>query len=370
MVGFGSEPRRLEEGWWCVVSVKTGLTFPALRGVQGDRVMYHLLVENSVLNNFFTVNMDPPDERSQRQLDPRHAHDIARYLVENPSDYCLGAIIYAVDRDCYFEPTGQEESLGLLTIPLGTNLRSLDGQHRRKGLNEAIEEDPKLSQDHTAIVVYVEPDVSKRRQMFSDMNATPKVVAKALNVRFDSRDPFARAAQRLAADHPFLKGVVELESSRVAAGSDKWYTLGSVWESLKRLQVGPTGRVRNAAQYSEDAIYERGVQLFGTLAEARPEFTRARNGTSVDALRSRSILFSSTTLRALAGAFWIRLREDGSDRSLLSYARALERIDFSPAARLWSETGFISPGKTTPNARNQEVLAATAAVAEALRIKT
>src|SRR5262249_14512274 len=147
-----------------------------------SRTFYQVTVPNSVLNNFFTVNMDPPAEKSQRQLDPKHAHDIRDYILENPDEYLLGAVVYAVDQECVFKESEISPSIGTLTIPFGTNLRSLDGQHRRSGLNEAIAEDSEIGNEDTAVLIYVEPDVAKRRQMFSDMNATPKVVAKALNV--------------------------------------------------------------------------------------------------------------------------------------------------------------------------------------------
>jgi DGQHR domain-containing protein len=344
-----------------------GLTLAALRGKQGERTLYQVLVQNSVLNNFFTVNMDPPAERSQRQLDPKHARDISEYILENPDEYVLGAIIYAVDQECIFSESKLLADMGILTIPFGTNLRSLDGQHRRKGLNDAIAEDQEISNDHTAVLIYVEQDVNKRRQMFSDMNATPKVVAKALNVAFDSRDPFARAAQSLAKNHPLLKDVVEMEASRVGSGSEKWYSLGAVYDVLKRLQVGPTGRVRNASQYAEDAIVDRGCRFFDLLNAARPEFREVRTGAAdVNVLRSKSILFSSTTLRAIAGAVHMRISRDGDSVDIVKYASGLSKIDFSPSAEVWRDTGFVSPGKSTPNARNQEVLAATRVIAEAL----
>src|SRR4051812_43361379 len=113
-----------------------GLTLPATKGKQGERTFFVVTVPNSVLNNFFTVNMDPPEETSQRQLDPRHAHDIRDYLLENPDDYVLPTLVYAIDKDPQFRPVEFSESVGLLTIGFGTNLRSLDGQHRRQGLNE------------------------------------------------------------------------------------------------------------------------------------------------------------------------------------------------------------------------------------------
>ena len=344
-----------------------GLTLTALRGKQGERTLYQVLVQNSVLNNFFTVNMDPPSEASQRQMLPKHAADIGDYILENPDEYVLGALIYAVDRECAFQSSEMNLDLGMLTIPFGTNLRCLDGQHRREGLNRAIAEDEDFGEDYAAVLIYVEPDVTKRRQMFSDMNSTPKVVAKALNVKFDSRDPFARAAQRLAGEHPLLRNTTETESSRVAANSDKWYSLGAVFDAIKRLQVGPTGRVRVAGQYAEDALFARGSELFDLLLAARPEFEEIRRGADVGAVRSRSILLSSTTLRAIAGAVWMRLQEDGETSSVMKYADGLAKLDFSPVAPTWAETGFVSPGKSTPNARNQEVLAATRAIAAAIK---
>jgi DGQHR domain-containing protein len=343
-----------------------GMTLTALKGKQGDRTVYQVMVKNSTLNNFFTVNMDPPSEKSQRQILPKHATEISDYILENPDEYVLGSLIYAVDRECYFAASEMHPDLGLLTIPFDTNLRCLDGQHRRQGLNEAIAADEAIGQDSTAVLIYVESDVTKRRQMFSDMNATPKVVAKALNVSFDNRDPFARAAQRLAKEHPMLKGNIEAEASRVAAASDKWYTLGAVFDVLKRLQVGAGGRVRLASQYSEDAIYTRGWEFFDLLDNARQEYRDIKAGKPIEQIRNSSILLSSTTLRAVAGGIYLRLNEDGVTTSLMTYSAGLSNIDFHPAASKWQETGFVSFGKSTPNARNQEVLAATRAISDFL----
>jgi DGQHR domain-containing protein len=347
-------------------AIPQGLSMAALKGRQGNRTMYQVLVENSVLNNFFTVNMDPPAEKSQRQMDPKHASAIAQYIEQNPDDYVLGTVIYAVDTECQFTATDLDPRLGVLTIPFGTNMRSLDGQHRRQGLNEAIAVDGELGSDHTAVLIYVEPDLNKRRQMFSDMNATPKVVAKALNVAFDSRDPFARVAMDLAEKHPLLAGHVDFAARQISGSNDNWYTVGAVYDALKRLQVGPSGRVRNASQWTEAAIRERGVEFFDLLNGARDEYRRVRDGEDVAKLRAKSILFSSTTLRALAGAVFDALGTDNTPPTATGFTEQLSTIDFAPSASIWRKSGFVSPGKTTPNARNQEVLAATKAITAVL----
>lgn len=343
-----------------------GIQIAALKGKQGTRTVYQAMVQNSVLNNFFTINMDPPSESSQRQIVEGHAKDIGEYIVANPDEYVLGALIYAVDQECTFTPSSISKDLGVLTIPFGTNLRCLDGQHRRKGLNEAIAQDEEFANDSTAVLIYVEPEVQKRRQMFSDMNATPRVVAKALNVKFDSRDPFARAAQRLTAEHPLLKTTTETEAARVKQNTDKWFSLGAIFDALKRLQVGAGGRVRVSTNYDEDVIVSRGKQFFDLLENSRTEFEELRKGMSTENMRAKSILLSSTTLRVLAGAINLRLQEDGELTDLAVYRDALAKVDFKPSSAMWQASGFVSPGKSTPNARNQEVLAATKALAMAL----
>jgi DGQHR domain-containing protein len=350
------------------MQITPGITFPALIARQGVRTMYQIMVPNKVLTaTFFDQIAESATQTSQRELGKRHASEIGEYINDNPEEYVLGSLTYAVDVPCTFTPAAIHPNVGTLLVPLEATLRCLDGQHRRQGLKQALEDDAELSEDSTAVLVYVEADSNRRRQMFSDMNATPKVVAKALNVSFDNRDPFARAAKALADSHVLLKGKTETAKARVMAGSENWYSLGAVFEALKRLQVGANGRVRLAAQYSEDAIIQRGQQFFDLLNSARPEFDLLRGGTQADVMRNKSILLSSTTLRALAGAIHILLTEDGDVVEPASYAHALSEIDFSPESPMWIECGFVAAGKTTPNARNQEVLAATRAIADALR---
>lgn len=333
-----------------------GLNLPATRGRQGGRTMYQLTVPNAVLNNFFTVNMDPPSEKSQRELDPRHAAGIAEYLVENIEGYVLGALIYAVDQECEFASSDLHPDLGVLTIPFGTNLRSLDGQHRRKGLNDAIAAEEALASDSTSVVIYVEPDVVNRRQMFSDMNSTPRKVSKALNVAFDHRDPFARVAIRLANEHPLLQNRIEMERPSVAPSSDAWFTLGAVHDALKRTYVGTGGRVKNPSSFAEVDIEDRGNALLELLGRI-PQIESVANGSlSISEARSSSIVFSSTTLRAIAGAYFLFAKaRGGSSNHWGVFGERIGAIDFSTLNPEWTRIGFLSTGKSTPNARLQEV---------------
>jgi len=188
-----------------------------------------------------------------------------------------------------------------------------------------------------------------------------------VNVKFDGRNPFARAAQKIVATHPVLKDTTETEAPRVKGNTGKWYALGSIFESLKGLQVRPGGRIRDWSSFPEELIFQRAKDFFDLLEDSRPEYQALREGISPDIMRTKSILLSGTTLRAIAGAIYIRLNEDGLNKPLTSYKTRLSAIDFRPEAPMWQETGFVSAGKSTPNARNQELIAASRAIAEALK---
>ena len=340
-----------------------GLNLPALKGTQGGRTFYQCMVKNSTLNTFFTINMEPEADRSQRTVDPKHAADIADYVVDNPDGYLLGAITYAMDAEGLFQPSDLDEHIGVLTIPMSASLRSLDGQHRRYALKEAIDQDPSIADDYTSILIYVESELLERRQMFSDMNATPKVVAKALNVSFDHRDPYARAAVQLAEHHPLLADHIEMKAARVKAASTAYFSLAGVYDAVKRLDLGlsiPRGRLPK--KEVEDLV-ALGTNFFDLLQQARPEFTEAAGmtGAEMKEFREETILFSTTTLRALAGAVHEASRRDEVN-DFTVYSESLAEIDFAPTSEIFQSAGFVSPGKTTPNARNQEVQAATNAI--------
>jgi hypothetical protein len=124
------------------------------------------------------------------------------------------------------------------------------------------------------------------------------------------------------------------------------------------------GRVRNRDRWEErdDELRKIGQDFFDLLVEARPEFAAIVDDRMrpVD-LRSESILGSSTTLKAIAGAYHLARRAGFSSGDLVA---GLGGIDFRPNNSLWQRIGFVSPGKATPNARLQEVKAASDAIAD------
>ena len=337
-------------------------SFTALRGRQGNRVMYVLLPTVGQLVGSFGREIEPHDERSQRALSPAHAKGIADYVTENRDDYVLGSLTYAVDQEGEFRPFVEGANIGELRLARDAVLRSVDGQHRRVGLQEALTEAAELAQESVAVVLYVEDDLQKRRQMFSDMNWTARKVSASQNVAFDSRDPISRVVRRLLDGDRVLQARVEKEQARVPRDSAKLYTLGATYDAVRRLQLGPEGRARRSTVTNEPHLLDRSRRFFAVLMSSRPELSNAHSPEEVAALRRNSLLASSTTLRVVAGAFWIcieKWRADGVNKRLEDLQGPLAEVDFRPDADLWVTCGYVTPGKQTPNARAQEVRYAT-----------
>lgn len=363
---------------------RAGIHLYGLKGKQGDRAMFLLLITNNVLLRNFAAEAEVPDgaQRVQRSLDKRHAGDIVQYIVDNPADYILGAMTYATDTvgDDDFIPIAPGSNIGTLVLPMDARLRCLDGQHRRAAIAEAVRDDDAIGDDYSAVVLYVEDDYMKRRQMFSDMNATPKVVSKALNITFDSRDPYAQAAQELAKNHPLLKGVVETEKSRINAADPNVFSLSGVYDGLKRFDLGMVlPRGRSPKTRDVPTLVATGTRLFNLIDTARPEYQQVKDALAatepgkeqadlMKGERKKTLLLSTTTLRVIAGALNEAMKED-SETDVDLYRDRLNAIDFTPTSPLFTnpQVNFVG-GTGTPSARNQEVFAATKALAQAIRL--
>lgn len=351
-----------------------GINLPAIKGKQGGRTFYVTNLPNAVFESFLK-GVESAVEQTQRPLDPRHADQIAEYIKSNPEEYVIGALTFAVDREVPFTKMGDQNfggfDLGTISLSLSTKFHSLDGQHRREAIMQVQREMQDVGSDSTAVIFYVEPDLSKKRQMFSDMNSTSKKVSKSLNISFDNRDPFARAAKVLITQHPMLIDRVEQLAPRVKADSKDFFSLSSIQDALKKLYVGTGGRVKDASNITDDEIIARGSEFFDVLLKARPEYSDAlKSQSALLTYRTSTILFSSTTLRALAGAVYkanAYYQDQSPSKIHDKLVNGLSKIDFTVKSKLFLAAGFITPDNGTPSARNQEVISATNEIFKALK---
>jgi DNA sulfur modification protein DndB len=352
-------------------SVEVGMALPAMKGQQGSRTMYFCLPKNSVIARRFSRELEVPEEKAtQRPFETRRAEEIKCYMAENMQSYVLGAVTYSMDREGDFKPAYEGADVGILNIPLEANIKCVDGQHRIGAIHGIVNEIEELANENTALLIYVEGDLTNRRQMFSDMNFHQKRVNSSVNIDFNSRDLFARVTQQLAEKHPLLKGRIERTKASVSRTSQNLFTLGAVYDAMGRLCTGAGGRLRNKEKYgTEEELIRLGNEFFDWLS-SRPEFEEVTTDPeNTIPIRQKTILLSSTTLKMLASSVYI-VKSMNKTIKLRNLSPALLAMDFTPKAKLWRKTGFVSPGKRTPNARLQEIKTTAEEVAKMLAAGT
>ncbi len=334
--------------------------------------MYSVQATMEIVNELISPDVEPIPERSQRQLDPKRAQAISDYMELNKNGYVLGAMTYGADREAQWYPSEFDANVGLVHFPLGTKLRSVDGQHRRHGIKGALDSDGSLSGDSVAMLVYVEPKVERRRQMFSDMNWTARPVSKSVNVNFDERDPLARNTVWLVENSEFFldpstaEQLVERERPSVRTTSERLYTIGNIYDALSWYVRGPERSAR-AKNTPDDPTIKDKAERFVSFLDFRSEFKSARsNPKGIPELRRGSILLNGTTLKVLASAAW-QLEQDEFDILSPEVREHMIAIDFSPRGILWTSTGFVAPGSISPISRLGEVRRVAGAVAAFLK---
>ncbi len=333
-----------------------GLTIAAMRGQQGKRRVYMTKVNIPQFVEQVPVLTDTPKRelKEQRVYDPKHAGEIADYALA-VEDYVLPPLMITLDDQPIWTPIEPGSVFGWLTIKPGTKRRITDGMHRGDGLSQAVANDTegKLANDDIGAWIVVEPDIAKRRGMFTDVNHNQKSMPKSLTYTFDPRDPYAVGLRKVVATHPLLDGVVEEEKSRAGKGSGKLFTMAALYSATQNFA---------GTSLTDAAVVEQQAQtLFDIVQNARPELMLARTADEIDHLRSTSLVASSTTLRVIAGALHKGLSRG---RTVDQLKASLAGVSFDPTDALWRDCGFTSPGSNSPSSRNQEIRNATDALAD------
>ncbi|HYD60291.1 MAG TPA: DNA sulfur modification protein DndB [Noviherbaspirillum sp.] len=253
-------------------------SFPAVRGVQAGRAYYVAQIPYGVLVKLFVFNEEdavPPQHRAQRILSERRASDIADYVVKNPTDYVLPAITASVSAEMHFEPlavNGAADRVGILHIPVEATILINDGQHRRKGIEEAIAEKPFLRDETIAVTIFFDQGLERSQQMFADINGKQVKPSSAINALYDRRNPFNAWVLSILDLLPEIGKRIDFENASVAAKSFKLWSLVAFKKFLSIL-TGVTERniseVDNARLVEIDEFL---VRFFSECHESIPQW--------------------------------------------------------------------------------------------------
>lgn len=356
---------------------------PAHRYWQGERCVYYFALDLQTLDGLLPQRMDDHIVKdANRQLTQSHARDIQNYLRDR-NDWLLGAMLLgisqkAVEFESYEDENGQRNiNFGELRIlaNLRNTMQVFDGQHRRRAIGDLLrelsedEENGDISRDSllqaaVPIALYEEEDLRSLRTMFADASKTKRIEASTVT-RFDQRNAFNLAAVHLSEKSRLFGGRIEMERTTVAANSKSLLSINQLAADLKALDVGIDGRVsreRNIEHMQNlDELYQRCLTWADDfLPTARNEYAELLIGgiedNEISALRRRSLAFSATFIRILAGCYQHWLRRVSDDWEPLAYY--VNDAVLTPGGGYGSllvDAGAMAPGDSSLVSRRQEV---------------
>lgn len=239
-------------------------SFPAVRGIQAGKLFYIATCPLRIIPKIFSYNeLDvPPELRAQRTLNKTRIPEMVRYLLNNPKDYIFSALTASIGVNVSFQDSEVAPNLGILKIPMDAQILINDGQHRRKAIEEALNENPDLGQDNIAVLFFVDEGLNRSQQMFADLNKYAVKPSPSLSTLYDLRDESSFLSRYLATQCPPFKDFTEMEKSNISPRSNKLFTLSGIKQATRALlgkgpKDGFTETEKNLAQNFWTAVNEQ-----------------------------------------------------------------------------------------------------------------
>ncbi len=282
----------------------------------------------------------PPAEKIQRDLNKgRVTKEILPYLLNN-ADLFFGALIVEGRSPSgtppQFEPLPGFSGYGTLTVPDDYVMYAIDGQHRLKAIQEAIEVDPGFASESQSVILVWHETTTKTRKLFTHVNKHARATTAAANILLDDEDIFAEITRRLEQDCDPLTRRVNWKGNTLSKTTDNITTARVLRESA-RLWLDEYNIRDSLVEIPEstvDAYYEEVREIWDEILELVDVFVQAQStALTVRQLREQSLLLRpAAQLAMIAGVQCAR--ESGLDTRTI--ATRLNRIDWSPGNSLWN----------------------------------
>ena len=219
------------------------------------------------------------EERFQRDTSWVRAEAIAQYILTNRESYVLPPITLCTDTLRYTQDNQ------ILTLRPESKTWIVDGQHRRAGIELAMERDRTLESESIGVLIHTYEDLRQLRQLFSDLNSG-KPIPRSVKLFMDRRD-YKELAE--LCETSVFKGLLDPVNTTVSTRSPYLWTLSAVqqtanlnnatldwWQSvfdgLPGMSDFKAGRL-SANQLRNLYVWAHGVGLraIGELKEFSPE---------------------------------------------------------------------------------------------------
>jgi len=321
------------------------------------------------------------EEREQRDINyTRVKNQIAPYLVSDADRFFGALIVMAQNFDpTNFEPIAdvatkglpnlyktQAQLMGFLTLTGGEVLIPLDGQHRLKAIQFAIEgRDEKnkpiagLSPSSTlpnedVTVILIPYDDKKARKIFTKVNKYARPTTTGQNLVTDDDDIIAVLSRAIANDQSIIGAdLVKYKSNTLNDREGYFTTLATVAEcNVKILEAHFPGEVDRTrpTESAKKMLYEQKVRevwsflveninLFSNALEDKDEIGDAKRRE----IREDYLLGKPVPQVCLLDAF-VRLTVPDTNLSHENAAKKLNAVDWRKDAGEWDRL-FMSGGK-------------------------
>lgn len=275
------------------------MKIPVIRGRIGDWIYYSGLMSFEQISLHVKPSIGEIyeatclEELLQREL-TKNYQSIKQYLL-NDRERFFNAIILAIyDGDPQWLevefPENEREytNVGFLQFSGAETIFPVDGQHRVKGIMEAIKERPELNSEQVPVIFIAHsqtPDGRKRtRKLFSTLNRRNKPVGQNENIALDEDDICSIITRELIQSFPLFEknNVANTKTKSIPPSNKKSFTslitLYQVVDGMVRWKyTKETGKSRTA--YKSFLLYRPDDQTttayLGYVTDAMKAFTES-----------------------------------------------------------------------------------------------
>jgi DNA sulfur modification protein DndB len=229
-------------------------SFPAARGIQAGKEAYVCWLKYSEIVEVFKLDYLelPVEERSQRTPKPKHAQEIADYVIGDFEDHLIPPLIASIDGEVEFKaPSEDFFRCGMLHVAADAKLTLIDGQHRRLSFERllAIASTSSLKElcdEMCPVYLILDTGLRRNQKAFAAINANVRNLESSLQVLY--RDsPKNNFTMDVVKEVEFLQRWTEFEKGTLGKTSPKLLTLKWVYKAHEAIRPGKT--------YEEDKAF-------------------------------------------------------------------------------------------------------------------
>jgi DNA sulfur modification protein DndB len=298
----------------------------------------------------------------QRLFDPKRLNPIKQYLLKQPDKY-LNNLTFAIfdgqpewlpidlryakifeRREQYFEEIAK--SFGILHLTGDETIFVLDGQHRLRGLREAVKDSEELKQQDISVTLITHKDtadgIKRTRRLFSTINRHAKPVSEGENILLDEDDVSAIIVRKLIEEYQLFRNKDVIALNKTAnlkkSDTDKFSTVISLWNV-------------NETLIDHDKLYS--IKLGKKYLKVRPAEDRL-----IDEEKERVFLFWNFFFEAFPKARGFienakKLKSDPRSNGGPFYLRPIGQEVIANLYKILHETGNVKKLKSIPKIKEE-----------------